>query len=631
MSASVAAMWGHTARWCGKRPAALMLAAVACYAFLPLLIWVGVQQTSPLLFTGIWYLVGCVAHTATIRGGQGPSRLLAIIGDARNACPRYFWASVAFSSSWLFFSVAVALSPAEIVAVIFEMWPVLYAMVCLTGWWRRKMHDGDPLDRSAAASTVMFLAVGISGVALAVLSDAVSEPWSLAAAAGIATAVLASFVAAVGGAVWQVAGATDRSGKAAGERQPAAAARISASCGLLGRGILGSLFVVATVVWWSAGKTVHAGLDGVLTAAAAGVLLAAGDRLFHQANHLARRVEGQAAAQVNSLYYLVPVAALVLLVAFADTSIERPDLLIAGAAGVVAVNMVMHLDPEGARQRAHQAGGHGYKAIVIALWACGTLVLLRDDWLPEGWRVWSLAEYWGMIGVFATVFTLILSFRQSRLAERRRQMDQLLLSTHRRIEHMGRSGNLTPLAALMSAARLRRIDTATTPHALSVQYLLLRRTLVNEMNSGRDLAAVERLSKTLVDVEVFVNLRQQARNFAELAVLAMLSVVTVALTVTARPEGNLVPFASFAHDTASLVIAAVFAFLGFDLIDKRREADAPLLRRVSPDARRWNRQPRGWRLEMVTYRDPQFERVLAVVLGAALLTGAVIMLGFKWL
>ena len=628
-----AAVWHRCTRWWGKRPAAVMLVAIACFAPLPLLIWAGVQDTTPLLLVGLWNVSACVVYAAAIQTARGTRGQVVILDDVRAARPRYFWASAVLRANWFLFAGAVALAPVAIVTVLFEAWPVLFAVVLLSGWWRTKMLDGAALDRSAAISTLVFLMVGISGVALAVLSDIGSESWSRSAAGGIALALLAPAATAVASAAEQMMGAIGPDGKKVEKehRSPAEQSHISASGGALGGGVLGSALIAAACVWLAIGGTVNIGWVGLLCAVGAAPLQMAGNWLFQHANHLARREHGQSAAQVNSLYYLVPVAALVLLAAFADISIERSDLLIAGAAGVVAVNMVMHLDPEGAQQRAHQSGAHGYKAIVLSLWVCGTLVLLRDDWLPDGWQVWSLVEYWGMIAVFATVFTLILAFRQSRLSERRREMDSLFLSLHHRIEHMGRTGDLSGWAAPMSAARLRRIDTARTPHALSVQYLRLRRTLVNEIHSSRDPAAAERLSATLADVETLVNLRQQARNFAELAVLTMLAAVACAMAVTARPAGIVVPFAGWAHDTASLVIAAVFAFLGFDLIDKRREADAPLLRRVTRVAHKHHRQPPGWRLEMVAYQDSRVERLIASLLGGALLAGAIIMVGFKWL
>ena len=602
-----------------------MLGSVACVVGLPLTIYWGVQSTAPMLFTAVSYLLGFGVYATAVqvfRPGS-PGLVMARLLSAMRL--RYLLSLAVLDSSWFLFAAAIAVAPAAVVTILFELWPVLFAVICLSRWWRGRMHDGEALDRSVAASTLTFMAVGIAGVSLAVLSDTGSQSWSWQATVGVVMASLAAAAVAAGAAVAQMIGRHQMHGIC---EEPA---DVSAAGTVLSRGLLGGAMLVVLVVWRLAGGPLDVSWAGLGWAAATAALLTGGMWLHHRALHLAREAGGQSAPQINSLYYLVPVGAVVLLAWLADSTVARPDLLICGVAGVVAVNMVMHLDPEGASQRAVRAGGHGYQAIVLALWVCGTLVLLRDDWLPTGWQVWSLVEYWGMIGVFATVFTLMLSFRQSRLAERRMEMDRLFVGLHRRVEHLGRSGVLSKWVALTATARLRRIDTATTPRVLSVQYLRLRRTLVTEMDTGRDDGDREHVSRLLADVEIFVNLRQQARNFAELAVLAMLAAVTVALAVAARPEATSTAFASFAQDTAALVIAAVFAFLGFDLIDKRREADAPLFRRVSRQAADLHGQPPGWRLEMVAYSDQQTERVLAVLLGAVMLVGAVVMLGAKWL
>ena len=80
-----------------------------------------------------------------------------------------------------------------------------------------------------------------------------------------------------------------------------------------------------------------------------------------------------------------------------------------------------------------------------------------------------------------------------------------------------------------------------------------------------------------------------------------------------------------------MAISAAFAFLGFDLIDKRREADAPLLREVSGYAEQEHGQPPGWRLEMAAWHSRTAERRIASILGATLLVGAVAMLGVRWM
>lgn len=64
----------------------------------------------------------------------------------------------------------------------------------------------------------------------------------------------------------------------------------------------------------------------------------------------------ETAAQINTIDYLVPIGALLLLFVFADTTIERPDFLIIGAALVLLVNITL-IKPKGGRAAMHKRHG----------------------------------------------------------------------------------------------------------------------------------------------------------------------------------------------------------------------------------------------------------------------------------
>ena len=545
---------------------------------------------------------------------------------ARTIKPVYIIGAVAGRMGWLLFAASLTLSEPVVTTIVFEFWPVFFAVFTLSRFWRALMFDGQRVQRSEASRTLLLLAVGGVGVSLTVLSDASAATWSVSDFWGVLFAVLSAVAAAGGGIVEQMMPVDPK--RSIGSSNPT---DVSAAGAAVAQLLIGSAIVAVALVWWPLSSVVRLGWGGVLCAVGAAVVQISGNWLFQHANHLARSQEGQASPRINSLYYLTPVGAALLLLWLADTDILRWDLFVAGTAGVIVVNMVLHLDPEGAEQSASGSGGQGYRALILSLWAAGAAVLFRDDYLPEVWRVWSVVEYWAMIGVCATVFTLILAFRQSRLAELRRDMDALMLQVHQRIAFMGECGDLSQQDADEAAGWIQQIDTARKPHELSEAYFDLRKLLLNRMDAHADRDHAERLSRLLADVEVLVNLRQQGRNFTELAVLNLLAYLTVALAITARPASEMAPFASWVHDTTAMVIAAVFSFLAFDLMDKRRNADSPTLCQVTDQARQLYGQPPGWRLELVAYRDRAAERVLASLLGVVLLVGAVIMLGIKWM
>ena len=288
-----------------------------------------------------------------------------------------------FSLGWLWFAVAVTLVEPVVATVLFECWPILFGLFTLSKLWRGAMLEGEPRTTAGTTRMLTLLVVGASGVSLAVLSDTTTVGWTATSAVGVLVAVLGASWAALATATAQMMGANQRDGYKRDKTAVSASGQAAVKALVAGPiALVGAVSAAAgSSDWWSVG--------GLLFAVAAAAAQVAGNWCFQHANHLSREVHGQVSAQINTLYYGVPVGALLLLVWLADTTIERPDLLIVGAAGVVAVNMVLNLDPEGAQQRA-SGGGQGFQALVLALWAAGAAVLLRDDWLPGSWQVWSV-------------------------------------------------------------------------------------------------------------------------------------------------------------------------------------------------------------------------------------------------
>ena len=254
-----------------------------------------------------------------------------------------------------------------IATVVFEFWPVVFGLLTLTRFWRRIMLEGAPPAKGVLARMLVMLFVGGVGVSLAVLSDTSSLGWSSTAIIGVGLAVLSTFGHALSAITSQMVG-VDQRDPDAGEQvvvfgsvdarssvEPEGPSEwdrtiVSTSNDAASKLLIVPFIAVAAVFVslpesdgsWVAG--------GLLCAGAAAVTQVAANWFFQHANHLARDAHGQTAAQINTLYYLTPVGALLLLAWFADTTVERPGLLIVGVTTVVVVNMVLHVDSEPARQ-----------------------------------------------------------------------------------------------------------------------------------------------------------------------------------------------------------------------------------------------------------------------------------------
>ncbi len=295
------------------------------------------------------------------------------------------------------------------------------------------MRQGS-LNRAAASNTLLLLVFGGTAVALAVASRGVTEAeWGLQSFLGVLLALAAATGTAISSASFAMLGedvalrAMDGAiVGASGTREDSETKRITTTTSgvAIAHGAHGIAAVVMASIWTLLGGSLQVGEAGVGYAIAAGALTCCGNWMFYQANHLARDNEGQISARINGIFYAAPVIGIVLLWRFGDSTILYWNMLIAGLAGILAINMVIHLDPEGIRQpraddrysryfqwlttpenygtrqdRPHPVASEqergvasGYTSAVLALWTCGTMVLLREDVLPDSWRVWSVSR-----------------------------------------------------------------------------------------------------------------------------------------------------------------------------------------------------------------------------------------------
>lgn len=613
-----------------------MLVADAAYAPVPLLIWAATRDSSPWLVTGIWYLTFGLAQAAIAQlrplpsSSSSPSRVR-IVDYAAQVRPRYLIALIVFRMDWALFAFAVTYTDPKIVTVILEFWPAMFALATSTRMWQRRVaarasSDEEEESSQTIGDIILLMFIAGLGVSLAVFSESGTLTfWKTSSFAGILLAgvVLLSHSSAVLTGILLGRDIRRKTGSEGDPTQITMAGRAAA------RTVLGIFFLLAATATgsWETLNWLALGLATLLGAVTAG-----GSWALAHANHLAIEVSQRRSAQINSLFYLVPVGALGLLVWLGESELERPELLVAGVAGVVAVNMVLHLDPEGTRDRAGaMSGGHGFRAIVLALWVAGVAVHFRDDWLPSSWSEWTVQGYWGMMGVCTTVFVLILSFRQSRLAELRARMDEQMLRLHDRVLRLVGIGVLSAEEGESVASWLRQIDTARRPPDIADNYLSARSTIARRMESTTSRTASENLAEVVSDLDVFTNLRQQGRNFAETAAMTLFAAVTIILAVFLRPSGVVAPLAAFATDVVTMAIAAAFAFMVFDLVDKRRETDAPLVRGASRKIQKRYGHPAGWHLELHAYSDTATDRWIAGTLGAGVFALFTIMLALKWM
>ena len=327
---------------------------------------------------------------------------------------------------------------------------------------------------------------------------------------------------------------------------------------------------------------------------------------------------------INAVFYLNPVVSLGWLAVFTDIVVPQVDLLIIGAAAIVSVNILLNLDPE----YRPDVSRLGFKSLVLGLWAFGAFVYLRDDLLSEPHLLWTGGAYWTVLTVSATVFTLILSFRISRLTARLATEQHLAVSLFAKcrqlcrrkvlddsiLEHLtGLSGNLS------------------SPNETRNSYQQMADRIECELEERSDREGHQDV-QTLIEVETELNAlvhsRQQGREFSEMVALVVFAVITIAIALLARPvsqamEGQQWP--GFLTEMFMVLFAATIAFLVFNLVDRRRSRNVPVLVHTqSAD------HGTAYRVDLSTNVQLLFERTMSLILSFGMIVSFGFLFYSKW-
>ena len=315
---------------------------------------------------------------------------------------------------------------------------------------------------------------------------------------------------------------------------------------------------------------------------------------------------------INAMLYATPLVALLWLSVFSQINVDRLDFLIIGAAAIITTNLLVNFEA---------SIRFGFKALILALWACGTFVYLRDEFLqflPFGDWLWPRETYLGALGFSATVFILLLTFRVARLAPRTQDEDNRIFALHRNLELLARR-NLIEDAA---SEHIRSIDSARTPEELHRAYTQVKLCFARAVAAAGDRPVADR--KLLADAEAQLNMmvhsRQQGVDFGELFALIIFGGSTVLLALLSRPE--VTGWMAFIYEVFSVLFPAVIVFLIVSVWDLHRDR-ADLVLATGPGTEGYG----------VIFRDPRsrrFERGVSTVIGLGIATTYAVLLWYKW-
>ena len=582
-----------------------MLTSVAGFSLIPLFIALGGAADSPFLFSAALQLGQCFATiaflTVLFRDILFNASVQSII------LPRILSWSLLFiilsKSVYAPFAIGIRFVDISVATILFETWPIVLILMTAA------LFRGESRYRKLTPAVLLLLALGFVGFSFVAASET----------GGFGNWGNAELLNTIIGIVFVLLAALTISLSAFGFRWGVDLRQALPEKLLKGKNI--ALVDVCCVLVAS----FIADFAGAVLASTIG--LASGETLNFRALAIALLGGGSALALatiswrtanlmtsnlgINALAYATPIFSLMWLFLLWQVNIARVDYLLIGAAAIISANLLINFEAD---------IRFGFKALILALWACGAFVYLRDDFLHllpfEGW-LWPPETYLGALGLSATVFILLLTFRVARLAPRTQDEDNRLFALHRNLELLARRNLIDPNVN----QHIRGIDSAHNPRELRIAYTGAKLCFAQAADADHPPADRKLLADAETQLNIIVHSRQQGVDFGELFSLIIFGGSTVLLALLSRPavEGWTV----FLYEVFSVLFSAVIVFLIINVWDLHRErADLVL-------ANQENSREYG-----VIFRDPKnrrFEQSVSVVIGLLIILAYGGLLWYKWL
>ena len=385
---------------------------------------------------------------------------------------------------------------------------------------------------------------------------------------------------------------------------------VNIGCVLTGQGVanlIGSALQAS--IGFARGESIT--LESLGIAVATGALVAPVGRTAWRAASLTTTNLG-----VNALFYAVPVVSLVWLLLFDQTRIPRLDYLAIGAVAIIITSLLINFEAE---------IRFGFKALILALWASGTIVYLRDDLLllglfPGAALEWPGGNYLAALTLSATVFILLLSFRTTRLASRTQDEDDRIFTLFSTVDLLARR-NLIDSAV---RRHLLDVDGAHNPDELQSAYRQVQICLAKARAADIGPENEERFAEVETQLNIIVHSRRHGVELGELFALMIFGGISVFLAMTARPENS--GWSGFLIEVFVALYSAVIIFFIVHVWDLQGDRSTRILEKLPDPERNW--------LYGVVFRDVRnrrFEQAVSIAVGFSIIMTYIVLLWYKWL
>lgn len=307
---------------------------------------------------------------------------------------------------------------------------------------------------------------------------------------------------------------------------------------------------------------------------------------------------------INAMSYARPIFGVMLLFAFGPAyavNIPYIDYFVIGTASIVTANLLINFEAERLL---------GFKALVTAVWTFGAIVYLRDSAQSQ----WAGAGYFEALALSATVFTLLLSFRVARLANRTRDEDNRTFVLFYELQALSGRGLINPAIG----DHILAIDSSQGAE-LQNAYMAARSHIAEALRQV-DQSDRERLVAAQAQLDALAHSRQQGINFGELCALFIFAGITVGLALFLRPAIS--GLTAFLVEMFTMLFSSVIVFLAVNVVDLQRDRSARILKRSDSG---------DYALVFQDSARRHIEQGITIAVGIAIVAAYAGLLGYKWL
>lgn len=306
--------------------------------------------------------------------------------------------------------------------------------------------------------------------------------------------------------------------------------------------------------------------------------------------------------EINAITYAAPLLSLVLLLLFTTVEINRFDFYLIGTTIVIVSNILLNIE--------NRETGWGLKGLVVSLWLSGTFIHIRDGlWrgalgniFTDNWLWSGSTDYFALLGLSATIFILVLSFRRLRILELTRKEEEVALDIFWKIGLLKNYTTLQLNAFLenlktekddnMKANGIKMTDSEQLECIVKIDQsspgedLKKEKTkLENSINAlSFNVTSFEK-AEILKQIDLLVYSKSQGRDILEPLILVAFSLLTISISIGTRPYFE--DWNGYMIDVFSILFVSTIAFLTINLFDLRKERSASVFKYNNVIANKW--------------------------------------------